>query len=499
MFDTLDSAQEKLIEQLAELLRLDADPRKSIQGGAIEDAADRIYHKLGLPSPYVIWCDGPFELLVMPVLLQLLTFSPTKRMREELIRKHGLRKFNAREDELAAVLKQPRWARCLKVLLNQVSTDVLADLGDTEKKSDGDHQNKQFPWSALGDSTAEPICRLLRDSCTEASQLLAKAATLRLSTELTSRLYTTPIDRSQRIKQTIAHILARDESIRLTDNAATVFGAARGPLTGLYKKATELHKQTEGTIFEDILRLCPAPQPAPEYKGARNLPEDDLTINTAGILAFGPYQTLWGAWGSVSATCYSIIAGMFRDQFPNELRILLQDLSIFLRSGFAYTPLTRAVFLCRFPSVIVDEHQRLHSTTGAALEFEDGWKLFALQGVPAPADLIYEPHLLTAKRIESERNVALRRVMIEIYGLGKYIQEIESGIVDRNERGVLYLKQQPGDEAMAIVQVTNSTPEPDGTYKDYFLRVPPSMRTVDQAIAWTFGMTPNEYKPEVET
>jgi len=496
MFDTLDPGQEKLIEQLAELLRVDADSRKTSTPDAVVGAIDRIYAKFGIASPYVVWCDGPFQLLVMPILLQLLVFNPSQKLREPLIRKHGRVRLNAREAELVALLTEPRWAQALQVLLDQVTTDMLVELGGDSEA--GVPPGSQFPWSSIGVSNAEFLSRLLRDTCAEASRRLSQAATLRLSTELTSRLYTTPIDRSQRIKQTIAHILERDESIRLADNAATIFGAARGPMIGLYKIAQELHDQIFGTVIEDILKLCPAPQAAPEYKRPRNL-ENDLTVNTAGILAFGPYQTMWGAWSSIPATCYSIIAGMFRDQFSSQLRSLLQDMSMFLRAGFAYTALTRVIFICKFPLVLLDENQRLHSDAGPALEFDDGLKIFALRGVPVPANVVCEPHKLTAKRIESERNMEVRRVLIEVYGMGKYIRETEARIVERTENGVLYLKQQPGDEPIAIVQVKNSTPEPDGTFKEYFLRVPPSMRTVQEAIAWTFGMSAQEYKPAAET
>jgi hypothetical protein len=35
--------------------------------------------------------------------------------------------------------------------------------------------------------------------------------------------------------------------------------------------------------------------------------------------------------------------------------------------------------------------------------------------------------------------------------------------------------------------VVNSTPEQDGTYRRYLLRVPPTTRTAREAVAWTFG------------
>ena len=49
-----------------------------------------------------------------------------------------------------------------------------------------------------------------------------------------------------------------------------------------------------------------------------------------------------------------------------------------------------------------------------------------------------------------------------------------------------------------MVRVKNSTPEPDGTFKTYRLRVPPWITTTRQAIAWTFGMLEGGYAPEQE-
>ena len=45
-----------------------------------------------------------------------------------------------------------------------------------------------------------------------------------------------------------------------------------------------------------------------------------------------------------------------------------------------------------------------------------------------------------------------------------------------------------------MVEVLNSTPEPDGSRKTYFLRVPPDTQTARQGVAWTFGMRPDDYQ-----
>lgn len=47
--------------------------------------------------------------------------------------------------------------------------------------------------------------------------------------------------------------------------------------------------------------------------------------------------------------------------------------------------------------------------------------------------------------------------------------------------------------------VTDSTPEPDGTSRTYWLRVPPTTRTAREGVSWTFGVTEADYEPLVQT
>jgi hypothetical protein len=44
-----------------------------------------------------------------------------------------------------------------------------------------------------------------------------------------------------------------------------------------------------------------------------------------------------------------------------------------------------------------------------------------------------------------------------------------------------------------MLEVVNSTPEPDDSFKDYFLRVPPNARTAREAVAWTFDVPERKY------
>lgn len=50
-----------------------------------------------------------------------------------------------------------------------------------------------------------------------------------------------------------------------------------------------------------------------------------------------------------------------------------------------------------------------------------------------------------------------------------------------------------------MVEVVNGTEEPDGTFKNYHLRVPPNITTAHEAVAWTYGMKAEEYDLAVRT
>ncbi len=71
--------------------------------------------------------------------------------------------------------------------------------------------------------------------------------------------------------------------------------------------------------------------------------------------------------------------------------------------------------------------------------------------------------------------------------------------VQSDDFGSLWRWERSGGEPLVWVQVINSTPEPDGSFKDYFLRVPPWMTTAREAVAWTFGEDEESYAPDVQT
>ncbi|MFF4982198.1 DUF6745 domain-containing protein [Streptomyces sp. NPDC001046] len=170
------------------------------------------------------------------------------------------------------------------------------------------------------------------------------------------------------------------------------------------------------------------------------------------------------------------------------------------RSAGWWWPFTRVVVLSERPVALHrDEAGRLDRGDGPALAYPDGFALHAWRGMPVPASFLAELPSLTPDRIRDEENAELRRVMLEYYGYDRYLADSGARPVHRDETGTLWRIDLIGDEPVVMVEVLNSTPEPDGTRRTYWLRVPPSTGTARAGVAWTFGLGEQVYAPVRET
>lgn len=148
------------------------------------------------------------------------------------------------------------------------------------------------------------------------------------------------------------------------------------------------------------------------------------------------------------------------------------------------------------PQVLHMEATFPHHDNEAAVRFND-WQIFSVHGVLVPEKVVRNQFSL--EDIQAERNVEVRRIMMERFGLWNYLQMSGAREVQRDECGVLYKSEISGDESLVMVQVINKTPEPDGSFKVYHLRVPPHVTTARQAVAWSFNLPESEYAPSRES
>lgn len=205
----------------------------------------------------------------------------------------------------------------------------------------------------------------------------------------------------------------------------------------------------------------------------------------------------------------------------NEIR-LHQDL--FFAGVWAYGETDDAIVYITVPRIYVDEHGRPHREDGPAIDwlrtsFEDFLRKhpdshYVWHGTIVPDWIVLNPHKITIEDIIQEPNQEVRRVMIERTDIRRLIKHC-GRVRHKDDHGTLWDIQipQPHNNQhidphrwfnisnrggsvnnFCVVEVVNGTPEPDGTYRTYFLRVPPTMRTATEAVAWTYGLTEKQYK-----
>jgi hypothetical protein len=170
------------------------------------------------------------------------------------------------------------------------------------------------------------------------------------------------------------------------------------------------------------------------------------------------------------------------------------------RSAGGWLPLESVLLLYERPLTLGrDERGRLHSGSGPAVLYPDGWGLWAWHGVRVPRRVIEAPDTLRPADVVGEENAEVRRVMIERLGHDRFLRDAGAVQLSRDEAGVLWRVELDEAEPLVYVEVTNATPAPEGGHRRHFLRVPPEVGSPHEAVAWTFGLRPEEYRPSLET
>ncbi|MFD5681817.1 DUF6745 domain-containing protein [Streptomyces bacillaris] len=316
------------------------------------------------------------------------------------------------------------------------------------------------------------------------------------------------------------------------DRAAAEEGVRRAyRLAGLAEPERIVWAESPRAAVEAVEKLTDAGRPVREEVRTRPWAEERRRMYDE----LGPagWSALWSAtgaqlWETTAALAERIRSGVVADLAPRPseegaVRLVLLDavlgqhdaawlaafdgrgdrltgLAEVARNAGWWWPYERAVVISERPEVLHrDEAGRLDHGEGPALAYRDGFALYAWRGMPVPAAFLAELASLTPQRIREEENAELRRVMLEYYGYDRYLTESGAEPVHRDETGILWRIALDGDEDVVMVEVVNSTPEPDGTHRTYWLRVPPGTRTAKDGVAWTFGLEGAAYAPVRQT
>ncbi|MDO7877616.1 hypothetical protein Q5H93_22950 [Hymenobacter sp. ASUV-10] len=121
------------------------------------------------------------------------------------------------------------------------------------------------------------------------------------------------------------------------------------------------------------------------------------------------------------------------------------------------------------------------------------------QGTTVDERTAFSPEDLTGVEILNVRNVTRRRILLERFGLDRFIEEVGGLVIDRDRDagGDRQLIRIPLEDDEAIVAMRVRCPS---TAHSYVLRVPPHIRTCKRAAAWIAGFeNEQDYRPIIET
>lgn len=476
-----------------------------IDESAVEGAIKKLYRLSGYNEPVVVWCESPWQLVVVPVLLQMLL---------ELGRQSPLWR------QVEESLTYPRWASC-RLRVEAAAAAVLAREEQARAKAavgarDGEtYQELTRPGSPAWKTLQRlplgwPLQQRLLISLglfinrleAEFHRSLGKRATDQLrAIALQSGLS----DRFMGPREQVLQALATEAEGSfmpwpvLEDTVVEGESWSRSPLALEFCEQIQEHLQCE--LGRQLVEESRQGRGQFSLRPAEAAPERSLMAELKARFSLRVRNI------RRSSICFSRLAArVFSLTFPgcplynDVLTNLLNTWMTVSLGGFIYCFLSKVCLVCQRPIAIeIDHRGQLHHSSRSAIAFGDGYELYSWHGVTVPFRIIGAPETISVKDIDSEPNLEVRRVMMERFGHGRYIKESGATIIDRDECGTLYRRKFRDDEALVMVEVKDATVQPDGSRRTYFLRVPPWINTAREAVAWTFAMTASEYAPEIET
>jgi len=473
---------------------------------SINAAVSTLYGLLDLPAPLILYCESPWQLASIRVALEAgLTPEKLKQITD---------RFKDIEHELLPVVSQnsPRqlWKRVWAVMDDQVSEDVRKKLREAKIEEEA-YQKKHVPGN------------LLRGLIASQPFIQTNVPYLRQFSEPSEQQQTFAWTRIMpRIRQLEKQLSSQLEGVSTTHLGNGLFSKLKQSFeTGMSSNSSQRANARQMQMLTEMLMLNIQLLPKDLFLNLSKMNGERIfQIGQAAITGRlkDEYDKVFPAeergliplWSNFAIATADIWDG------PSVIKLLplfsllceqipslpvgptnLKRLSALLKLSHSNVSFNRDVcFVCERPLVFkLDEGGRLHADDGPAIAYGDGFRLFSWHGTNVPEWIIRRPESITVEKIEKEPNTEVRRIMIERYGPSKYILDSGAVVIDKDECGVLYRKEMRNDEPIVMVKVRNSTQEPDGTYREYFLRVPPTISKAREAVAWTFDMKTEDYKP----
>jgi len=201
---------------------------------------------------------------------------------------------------------------------------------------------------------------------------------------------------------------------------------------------------------------------------------------------------LWAAYGSLLDFCISVL------NLPHSYaRNWIVFQSIVRDCGLIY-PYDKVCIVCSKPIALsADSNHRLHAEGKPAVQFADGVSIYAYHGVILPEWYgRLHPHQWQSKWVLKEQNAEVRRALIQGITYDRICQELAVTKLDSWQEYTLLSIEFDDDfdwegNAKPVYLLKMTCPS---TGFIHALRVPPNVRSAQEAIRWVnWGIDPEEF------
>jgi hypothetical protein len=206
-------------------------------------------------------------------------------------------------------------------------------------------------------------------------------------------------------------------------------------------------------------------------------------------------------WASVRASVWDSVRAYLDENWHSFYRFFhetfsqnnLIHLALFNEMVGGYKLGSKEAWLVRKPIILErDDQGRLHSDHGMCMQYRDGWGFYAWHGVRCQEKIILHPGQLTKDDWMNEENLEIRRVIQERMG-ERFVPLIGGKCINKGTYGRLIQIDLGRDDPERVANYVHV--KDTSTERQYYLRVPPTIKRADQGIAWTFGLTEELYCP----
>lgn len=506
--DTLNHLSEEhkeLLEQFHQGWTRHQKQPNQVQRHSMTLDVKELYTRAGLNRPAVIVCDSIFQLTVFPVIISLMLDQKNGEQVIALLRKN---------------LQTPPWARLWENLDSQLRPEHLQNLRAQSEKLTQQNSQKELSrlihriYETVGgtvDTHDAPRLTPIGLQINSNFHATVKSLLASLEKDIGSWVSETAMDKAKQRLELITNMYARMESQLDLQLLPQILART----VNTFKSVLSEHKFDPGEQRSEVLSLI--------IQAQGNTEENSAGRPLGAVQWTGPRM---GAYRDPAIRLISsdLQLELFKrsqlmQNFP--LHFFLRDIandtysapnleslniwSRLLERAYALLFYEGIAFVCEYPvHSRLDPEHRFHDESGPAIKFADEFAAHFWHGRRVTRETIESPELITVEQIEKENNVETRSILVERYGLERFIIDSGARKIHEDECGVLYHKvftshDSLTDEPLVVVMVDNSTPEPDGTRQRFFLRVPPTIKSAREAVAWTFGLDEDDYNPTIES